>query len=666
MEYGKASVIGLITCMVIALVLPMPGWTLDLLLSANLAASLAVFSLSLMTSDRFCLQHFGGVMVVSSLIRVALALSVARSILFNGSESSLVQGVGLAATSSGIATGIAVVVLLALVDLLVISAGTVRVAEVMARFALDAMPGRQMALDSAIAAGQIDTDEAMAGREEIVSECTFYGAMDGAARFLRGDIIATLCIVAITPLAAIIGQMDQGLSSVGQYINAMVGHGILLLFPAFLVGSAGALIIARANEREAFGAQIADGIVNRPETLLIGAVVLILMSCVIPTGRISLAMAGLLVLLGVLKSGWLRKKPSVEQSTDQAISFSATRGVQIEIGFGLVDIVQVDGFEAQLSQLRSRVEQQTGVAMAPLVISDNAQLAMSEMRVLWQRQIIARCEIRSKAFLALGLDADQVAGAQQAHTGDVELGSWISEKQVMAVERMGIEVLDAVHALLFVIEDRLLSTVAERFDFEDAHALMGSVGETHPAALQCAINAGMDTSVLCRIGRNLLAGRIGLRNFSAIVQAVAELSPTLGTEELTEGVRRRMARTICEAAAPDGELLAIALAPDLSARLRENAHAGRPAGVGFGEGWHAALCAWGRETYRRQHPICILCEPEVRPVVQRLLVDSGQPLMALSFDELMAGYAVRILATIEDMDLQLTRGRSALYEGGVS
>ena len=268
-----------------ALVVPLPGPLLDLLLSANLAASLAVFALMLLAARPERIAGLPGLLVVSSLLRVTLAVAVGRHILLAGSGGTLVSGLGELAAGRSWAAGLFLVLMLAVIDMVVVGVGMVRVSEVLARFALDALPGRQMGIDNAVADGRLDREEAVSEQRRVEAESAFYGAMDGAARFLRGDCVATIVIVVATPLAALLTGTGREMTDL---LTTAAGHGLAILLPGLLVGGAGAVALSRAGSSQSFGVEIAEQLVLQPAALIATSVVLLAIALVAPGARLPL------------------------------------------------------------------------------------------------------------------------------------------------------------------------------------------------------------------------------------------------------------------------------------------------------------------------------------------------------------------------------------------
>ncbi|NLJ34736.1 MAG: hypothetical protein GX358_00670 [candidate division WS1 bacterium] len=637
----------------LALMVSLPQWLLDLLLSANLAFSLAVFILALVIAEPRKLHGFPGLLVASSLVRVVLVLAVARNILVGGTGGSLVVGLGALGGQVGWLAGIVVVLVVALIDLLVISSGMVRVSEVLARFALDALPGRQMAVDAAVADGRLNAEQAEERVRQIDTECAFYGAMDGAARFLRGDCIATLITITATPVAAFcIHRLSGDTTELQSYVRLATGHGLAILLPAIMVGGAGALVLARGNSDTIFGAEIARELMVHPMAVAAACLVLLVTAFASPPARLPLAaMAVGLTAAGVAFHRRVARQPKASDTK----SNPSEQLNRIEVGLGLTHLVESEKFEPMLAQMRTSIHRRLGLSLSPFAVVDSEELDMDRMTVVVNGQAVGLHPIRLGRLLAVGAQPWEFPEAPLARCGARILGAWIApEREQRALER-GLKALQPEDALLWIIEETLMATAHEIFDLEQAAELLARAEQSHEQAVTAARARGVDVVAIRRIGAALLAEGIGLHDPVGLLQAVAEvIADQLDEADMTRAVRKRLARSICQAAAPDGVVHALQLAPEVSDELAASYHDGRLAiPLERGAQWLELLTEYGTESYRRQYPITVLCDATLRPAVNTLIADSGQSLLAVAFDELRPDCEIEYLDTVTDAELRM-------------
>lgn len=637
-----------------ALLIPVPAWTLDLFVSLNLGLSVALFGIALVARNPLELHSLPPLLVVSSIARVIIALAIGRAVLTHQIGGAVVKALGEAASATGWVTGLALLVMIALVDLLVIAVGMVRVSEVLARFALDALPGRQMAVDTAVSGGRLSAEEAAGEMAAIDRNASFFGAMDGAARFLRGDCIASLAIVAVTAAVAVISAgmpLDRALS-------VAAGHGLAILFPAVLVGSAGAIVLSRAGAVGEFGSEIAEAWVTQPLVSGVVAVTLLALAVVSPGARIPLVVtAAVLVGLVLAARRFAEPAPEGREEVDDVDSEN-----RLEIGLGLAGQIDLNDVEEQITAVRTEFEKWAGFSVTPFVISDDPALGLNELAVVVNGLTIAEITIRPGRLLAVGADWDEIEGATPARLGARRLGAWVPPGQSAQARELGARLMDAASALSWCCQELLRANAAELFDTQRAAELMAGVEESRPAVVEAADDAGVDAVTISRIGGRLLEGRVPLHNGVALIEAVTHgMRQDAPEDDIAESARRRLARSVCETAGPDGVIMGVEISPELSADLVGTITDGylSPGGQ-QAERWMEILGRWERESARLDHPISLLCDRRLRGPIQRLVSDLGFALMVLCSDELQPEYSVRILQTVEPADLQHT---SAAVEG---
>lgn len=641
-----------------ALVVPLPGPLLDLLLSANLAASLAVFALMLLAARPERLAGVPGLLVVSSLLRVTLAVAVGRHILLAGSGGTLVSGLGELAAGHSWAAGLFLVLMLAVIDMVVVGVGMVRVSEVLARFALDALPGRQMAIDNAVADGRLDREEAVSEQRRVEAESAFYGAMDGAARFLRGDCVATIVIVVATPLAALLTGTGREMTDL---LTTAAGHGLAILLPGLLVGGAGAVALSRAGSSQSFGVEIAEQLVLQPAALIATSVVLLAIALVAPGARlplIGMVVAVMAVAVAGLRSSG-RRQTQTHPSADGA-------GNRIEVGMGLVHLIvqEQDALAARLSELRGRVEARSGIQLAPFNLADSEDIGLDDVRITVFGEPCVPCSIKPGRLLAPGGLVSEFAGSTPAVCGPRRLGAWIAPEQAELAESLGLETIDCIGAILLMVEDRTSARVAGAFTTEDAEAMLQRVSETSAALAARARAAGVDTPALLGVCRALLAEGVGIHSETAVVEAACRAAEA-GAEghDLAEKARKHLAAAICRAAGPDGVIHAVELSGAITESIGGLEDGQARVAAEYADAWADLLTELGTLTYRQRHPVVVLCSPAQRPALGALIVQSGQPIMAIAHDELSADYRVqRIPAVTEPEPAQRARVATGIEE----
>ncbi|MFP3902693.1 MAG: FHIPEP family type III secretion protein [Armatimonadota bacterium] len=632
----------------LALLVPLPSWIIDGLVAANLAFSIAVFVLALTARRPLELQELPAMLVASSIGRVFLALAIGRAILTHHSGGAIVASLGAAASTPGPVAGVASVVMVALIDLLVIAVGMVRVSEVLARFALDALPGRQMGIDTAISAGHMTSEEAVVRQADIDREAAFYGAMDGAARFLRGDCLATLVIVGVTAVAGAL----SGSASAGAYLPGAAGHGLAVLVPAVFVGAAGAIILSRAGTTGEFGLKIAGQLIAQPLVLGVAAVTLLSLAIVSPGARLPLVVtAGVMAALVIVGSRF--STAGEPREADMPEAQSANR---IEIGLGLTGHFDIARLRDRITTMRREFENWAGFAIDPFVIRDNSDLSINEVGVVLNDQMIVQCTIRPGRTLALGGDWEAIEGATPARLGARKVGAWIPDDQFDQAHQLPVRLLDPAGALVWACSEIVRANAGELFDAQRASEVIQRVAESHPAVVEAAESRGVDAVRLSEMGGHLLAEGVPLRNGAALLEALAQgVQQGASEDDIAAAARNKLSRAICQTAAPDGVIMALEIAPDLASELSTNLMDRAPSfGGQQASRWMEVLGHWERESIRIDHPITLMCDRQLRAPVQKMLSDLGCNLMTMSAEEVEADFSVQILHVIERAEIEQT------------
>lgn len=631
-----------------ALLLPLPAWLIDGLVAANLAFSVALFVLALTVHRPLDLQEVPPMLVVSSMGRVFLALAIGRAILTRQTGGAIVASLGEVASTPGWVAGLTFVLMVALIDLLVIAVGMVRVSEVLARFALDALPGRQMGIDTAISAGRMSGEEAAARQDEIDREAAFYGAMDGAARFLRGDCLATLIIVAVTALAGAL----SGAAPTGEYVRMAAGHGLGVLLAAVLVGAAGAIILSRTGTTGEFGLKIAGQLIAEPLVLGVAAVTLLSLAIVSPGARLPLLVTALIVAALVI----VGSRFSTAEEPEEAEMREVESENRIEIGLGLAGHFDIHRLRDRITTMRREFEKWAGFSIDPFVIRDNPDLSINEVAVVLNGQMIAQSTIRPGRALALGGDWEAIDGASPARLGARRIGAWVADDHDGRARKLPGRLLDSAGALVWACGEVLQSNAGELFNAQRASELIDRVAQSHPAVVQAAQDRGVDAVTLSRLGARLLAEGVPLRNGVALLEALAHGARQGASEDdIAEAARKKLSRAICQTAAPDGVIMALEIAPDLAIRLSQNLVDGAPSlGGQQASRWMEVLGHWERESVRIDHPITLLCDRKLRAPVQKLLSDIGCNLMTMSAKEIEPDFSVQILHVVDAAEIEQT------------
>jgi flagellar biosynthesis protein FlhA len=630
---------GVVLLMVAMMVIPLPAALLAILQSLNLAAALVVLLITMYTKEPLDFAVFPSLLLVTTLFRLGLNVSTTRLILLNGYAGQVVQTFGQFVVGGNPLVGFIVFLILIIIQFIVITRGAERVAEVAARFTLDAMPGKQMSIDADLNAGLIDGREARRRRGEIEREADFYGAMDGASKFVKGDAIAALLIIAINILGGfVIGMVQQGLplaTALQRYTLLTVGDGLVTQIPALLISTATGIIVTRAASQNSLGHEVAATFVAQPRVLTVAGGALAALGLVpgLPTLPF-LLIAGGLVWLGrstgqrqaaAQRAETQRQQaaaPAAGRTPEQALEMLEFDPLEIELGYGLLRLAEgPQGGEimSRVGLIRRQIALDLGLVLPLVRVRDNIQLPPSAYVIKLRGTEVARGELRLDHFLAMdpGGTAEAVEGIPAREPAFGLPALWIPAAQKSRAEVAGYTVVDPATVLATHLSEVVKRHAHEILSRQDTKALLDAVRHRQAALVDDLVPAILSTGQVQRVLQNLLREGVPIRNLTSILETLAEHGPAVkDTEVLTERVRAALAREITRDLPVEGNRLqVITLDPSLEARLGEgaplDAEALRVLRQSLAEGVTRAT------TLGRQ-PV-VLTTPPARPAFRRLV-----------------------------------------------
>ena len=583
---------------VVTLVSPLPPAVLDVLLAINLSSSLLLLLLTMNSRQASELSAFPTLLLFSTLFRLGLNVASTRLILSGGEAGSIIKAFGNYVCGENLTVGIVVFLILVIIQFVVITKGSGRISEVSARFILDAMPGKQMAIDADLNSGLIAADEARARREAIASEAEFYGAMDGASKFVRGDAIAGLIITALNLVGGITMAVIAGMTVAEaghKYSLLTIGDGLVSQIPALLISTASGVLVTKASSSSSLGIQVLSQVGGRPRATLIAAGMMfaigllpglpkipffLLATVLLMTWRSTRGVEGAADLTGETKkksepaSDAAGQPPPAEKEADAALELLKVDRVSLEIGYRLISLVQDprgQGILDHISQLRRRFASREGVVLPPVRIKDNIKLAPNSYRVLIGGQEVARGEIEPGQFLAM--DSGAVGGkVPGTPTKDPAFGLpalWIAESSKDEAEILGYTVIDPVSVLVTHLAEVLRGSLGEVLTRDDVKELVENAKKVTPAVVEELVPAKIGYGEIQAVLRNLLREGVSVRNMPLILEVIADnVARTKDIDTLSELARQRLGRALCEAHADRGGIVhAVTLDPRIESRL---------------------------------------------------------------------------------------------------
>jgi flagellar biosynthesis protein FlhA len=580
---------------IFVMLIPLPAAALDILLALSMAASIVVFLSAVQIRRAIELSVFPTLLLLLTLFRLALNIASSRRILLHGSEGTaaagrVIEAFGQFVVGGNYVVGFVLFLALIAIQFLVVSHGAVRTAEVTARFTLDALPGKQMAIDADMNAGLIDEAEARRRRQAIAREAEFYGAMDGAARFNQRDSLATILITAINIIAGLlIGTLQQGIElseAAHTYTVLTVGDGLVTLIPSLLVSVAGGITLTRANSAGLLGGEIRQQLLGKPTTLYLAALVSAAM-CLIP-GLPKLAFLSVAAALywggrhvsarpvaaapAELGSGE-KKKTEQAQGSDLA-ALLRLEELTLEIGFQLIPLVD----EKQGGQLLSRVRSlrrhlsaEMGFLVPPVHISDNLRLRPREYLFSLRGLEIGRWQTEGPLLLAVSGDPGRrpLAGKEAREPAFGVPAIWIApalEDQAIAA---GYSVVDAVTVITTHLGELIRRHAWELLGRAETKRLMDALNESHPKLLEELVPKLLTLGEVGRVLEQLLRERVSIRDLGAILEALLETAPVnKNVVALVEAARQALGRRLIRPLLDnDGQLPVLLLDPALEEEI---------------------------------------------------------------------------------------------------
>ncbi|MEW6281333.1 MAG: flagellar biosynthesis protein FlhA, partial [Candidatus Eremiobacterota bacterium] len=580
--------LGTVIFILVLMVLPMPAWLLDLLLTFNIAFSLAILLVAMYARKALEFSVFPSVLLIVTLARLSLNVASTRLILLDGYAGQVIQTFGNFVVGGNTLVGLVIFIILVVIQFVVITNGAGRVAEVAARFTLDAMPGKQMSIDADLAAGVISQEAAQARRQEVEREADFYGAMDGAGKFVKGDAIAAVVIMAINIVGGLgVGVTQKGLpllEALHKYTLLTIGEGLVGQISALLVSTATGLIVTRAASESHLGEDLTRQFVLQP--LALKRIVWLLLGFSLVPGMPKIPfwlMAG--VLYGISRSG-----PLEEESTEPSavVTGSAPAGpedtiplldlepIELELGYAMVDLVDQSNPANLLHRIvgvRRSCATELGIVVPPIRIRDNLQLRPGQYRVRLYGQTIGEGEIYPRRFLAMSpvdgpSDLDGIPVREPAFGLPAV---WIPESQREAVELKGYTVVDPASVVATHVSEVLRNCAAEILGRQEVQQLLDHLRERYPKLVDDVVPARVSLTQLRKVMQNLLQERVSVRDLRGILETLADHATTDSDPAwLTEKVREAMSRSILsEHVRSDKTLPVVALSPAVEACLEE-------------------------------------------------------------------------------------------------
>ncbi|APF18238.1 flagellar biosynthesis protein FlhA [Caldithrix abyssi DSM 13497] len=560
------------------MILPMPSFLLDTLLVMNISAALLVLFVTLFILRPMDFSVFPGLLLILTLFRLSLNIASTRLILSQGYAGEIIASFGSFVVQGNFVVGIVIFLILVIINFVVITKGANRIAEVSARFTLDAMPGKQMAIDADLNAGLIDDVEAQKRRGEIAREADFYGAMDGASKFVRGDAIAGLLITLINLIGGLlIGAIQRGLTlseAASTYTLLTVGDGLVAQVPALLISVASGIVITRASASANMGDQLTSQLVAQPKAIYAASGVAFLMGLMpgmpfIPFTVVALVMAVIARQIEVFKRRELAAQQEEEEieaieEPERIEEFLHPDPFEIELGYGLIPLVDANqggNLLKRISTIRKSLAIELGILVPPIRIRDNIQLNANEYVFKIYGVKAAGGQVMLDRYMVVNPDKSlQLRGIEMEEPTFGLPALWVNEEERERAEIAGNTVVEAPAVIATHLMEILRNNAYKLLDRQETQRMLDHLKETHAALVEGLVPDNVSLGTIRSILKNLLRERIPIRNLVTILETIADYAPfSKDADVLTEYVRSALAETITEILKVEEGYVAVAL-----------------------------------------------------------------------------------------------------------
>ena len=550
-NYKDAIVAGLILMIVVLIMIPLPSFLLDILLALNIAFSVLILLMAVFSKKVLDFAIFPTLLLVTTLFRLGLNISSTRLILSTGDPGDVVTSFGEFVTAGNMVVGAVIFIIIVIVQFLVITNGSTRVAEVSARFALDAMPGKQMAIDNELNNGAITEAEAKRRRQEVQLEAEFFGAMDGASKFVKGDAIAGIIVVLINFIGGIIIFMMKGyeaMEAVDKFGSLTIGDGLVSQIPALLISVASGILVTRTPSEDNLGVQFVNQLGSIPKAILMGAITMLLLGLV--PGLPFPPFAGMGVVLGVaaylLYEGEKQEQfatnttvsnveevqaPLVDKNSIEHLSnFLEVRPLEIQVGLGLLPLVQnrrEQEFLERASNLREQLASELGLLIPGIPLEDNLQLGYNEYRILVKGVSVATGEIYPNDLLVMNPYGNEIAinGVSVKEPAFGLDAKWISSNHKAEAESLGYTIVDDLTVLMMHLQQVIKKESSELLSRQELKKMLDVLKETDSSLVEDVIPNILSLGEVLNVLKALLREQVSIRDLGTILETVANYAP---------------------------------------------------------------------------------------------------------------------------------------------
>ncbi|HEX4982356.1 MAG TPA: flagellar biosynthesis protein FlhA [Ilumatobacteraceae bacterium] len=667
---GRVMFPAAVVMVVAVMVIPLPVTLIDMLIVANISIAILILLVSMNVTKTLEFSSFPALLLIVTLFRLALNVATSRAVLSNGEAGQVIATFGSVVVGGSLVVGLVIFLILTLVQFVVISNGSGRVAEVSARFTLDAMPGKQMAIDADLNAGAIGEDEARQRRRDVSDEADFYGAMDGASKFVKGDAIAGLVITAVNLIGGfLIGVVQRGMpitEAISTYALLTVGDGLVSQIPALLVSIAAGLIVTRSTGNADLGSDVFAQFSHQGSAIRTAGIMIMLMGLIPGLPRVPfLVIGGSLALLGhrlasrtptVIVPEALSSEPVAPPSPQQMAHEARIEPLELDISLDLIELV--DGASGgdlldRVSALRRKLAMELGFVMPPVRTRDDAQLPLSSYVIKAHGVAVGQGVAPAGRVLVIGEHLDPLPGDDVKEPVFGLDARWTPVEFRVQAELAGHTVVDRSTLIVTHLSEIVRRRAGRLLSRTDVKDLIDGVRATDPTVIEDLATANLGTADVQRVLATLLDDGIPVRDLVRILEAIGERARTVRTPEaLVEAARAELGPAITAALATDGRLSVVTVAPFSEERL---AGALRITDAGtllelappYTESLIAQVNAANDQAARRGVTLAVVCSAVLRPALRRMLKSAAPTVAVVSYDEIGDHLEVEVVGQID-------------------
>lgn len=657
------------------LVIPLPSWLLSVLIIINISLALLVLLTSMNMREPLQFSVFPSLLLLLTLFRLGLNVSTTRSILSRGEAGGVVETFGTFVTGGNLLVGMVVFLILVIIQFIVITKGAERVSEVAARFTLDAMPGKQMSIDADLNAGMISEREARERREKVGRESDFYGAMDGASKFVKGDAIAGIIIVIINLIfGMIVGVAQQGMAigdAVSRYSLLTVGDGLVSQIPALLISTATGIVVTRAASEGNLSSEITGQLFAYPKMLYITGGTIFFLGLFTPiSDLLTISIAGLLFMGGyAISHNSNEEKAGIEEteeevgtddlkSPESVVSLLNVDPIEFEFGYGLIPLAdsnQGGDLLDRIVMIRRQLAIELGLVIPVVRIRDNIQLQPNEYRFKIKGSEMARGELLLDHYLAMspGVDDDSVDGIDTIEPSFGLPAKWVTEEVKEQAEMLGYTVVDPPSVVSTHITEVLKRNAYELLGRQETKQLIEHLKETYPILVDEVTPNPLSVGEVQKVLAKLLKENVSIRNLPIIFETLADFGKIITDPELlAEYVRQALARQITNQYTVNGQTLKVVtisgkIEKILADGIQQTEHGSYlsidPA---MSQSILEALASQIEKLSLTEQTPVVLCSPAVRMYLRQLTERYFPQVPILSYNELEANVEVQSVGVV--------------------